>query len=311
MRRLIIPLLAFAMMLGGALAFAQDAPIRVGSKQFTESIVLGKIIELSLQNAGLQVQDKTPLGSTQVNREALLNGEIDVYPEYTGTAISNDFRTVSWAKIPTGASQNAYESYSVVSSLDAAINDLVWLRPAAANNTYALAVTKKFAQENNLKTVGDLAAYINNGGQVKMSVGDEFAQRPDGLAEFEKKYDFQVSPDQLIVIAGGTPAQTEQALSTGANGVNVAMAFATDGALKAYNFVVLDDPKGAQPIFQPTPVFRGEVIRAHPEIVGILNPIFATLDNETMQSLNADVDVGGQNPEAVAKDYLQKNGFIK
>jgi osmoprotectant transport system substrate-binding protein len=88
------------------------------------------------------------------------------------------------------------------------------------------------------------------------------------------------------------------------------MAYGTDGALKAYDFVVLTDPDGAQPVFQPTPVFRGEVIRKYPEIVGVLNPIFALFDNATLQDLNAQVEVDGLNAEQVAKDFLTNNGFM-
>ncbi|MEJ2289730.1 MAG: glycine betaine ABC transporter substrate-binding protein [Deinococcales bacterium] len=316
MKRLTVFVLAAAMLVGG-LAFAQqyknDTPIRVGSKQFTEQIVLGKMIIEALRANGYQVTDKTNLGTTAVNRNALVAGEIDVYPNYTGTAISNWYRDVKWANdsIPAGASGNAYQSYTIVSSLDAALHDLVWLEPAPANNTYALAVTAKFAQEHNLKTVADLAKYVNDGGTVKLATNGEFAQRPDGLQSFYKTYGFKLSDSELLVIQGGTPAQTEQALANGSNGVNVAMAYGTDGALKAYNFVVLKDPDGAQPVFQPTPVFRGEVIRKYPEIVGILNPIFAKLTTEELQNLNAQVEVDGQNPDAVAKNFLKQNGFIK
>jgi osmoprotectant transport system substrate-binding protein len=143
-----------------------------------------------------------------------------------------------------------------------------------------------------------------------LSTGDEFAQRPDGLPAFENTYDFDLSEDQMIVIAGATPAQTEQALASGQNNVNVAMAYATDGALMAYDFVVLDDPDGAQPVFQPTPVFRGEVIRAYPEIVGVLNPIFATFDNTALQGLNAAVEVDGMSPDDAARQYLEEHGFL-
>ena len=316
MKRLTIFALLAAMLVGG-LAFAQqyknDAPIRVGSKQFTEQIVLGKVIVEALRANGYQVTDKTNLGGTAVVRKALTNGEIDVYPNYTGTAISNWYRDTKWAQdsIPAGASGNAYQSYSIVSSLDAALNDLVWLEPAPANNTYALAVTAAFAKEHNLATVADLAKYINDGGQVKLATGDEFAQRPDGVASFEKTYGFKFKESQMLVIAGATPAQTEQALNNGSNGVNIAMAYGTDGALKAYNFVVLKDPNGAQPVFQPTPVFRGAVIRKYPEIAGILNPIWAKFTTEELQNLNAKVEVDGQNPDQVAKDFLTQNGFIK
>jgi len=144
-----------------------------------------------------------------------------------------------------------------------------------------------------------------------MATGDEFAQRPDGIPAFEQMYGFDLTEDQLLIIAGGTPAQTEQALNEGANNVNVAMAYATDGALQAYDFVVLEDPLGAQPIYAPTPVFRGDVIRANPEIAGILNPIFRALDNVTLQTLNARVEVDGENPVDVARSWLAENGFIE
>lgn len=316
MKRLTVFALAAAMLVGG-LAFAQqyknDTPIRVGSKQFAEQKILGKVIVEALKANGYQVVDKTNLGGTAVVRKALEQGEIDVYPNYTGTAISNWYRDIPWAQksIQPGASGNSYESYATVSSLDAALHDLVWLMPAPANNTYAFAVTDKFAKEHNLKTVQDLADYINNGGNVKIATGDEFAQRPDGIPAFEKTYGFQFKEGQELIIAGGTPAQTEQALANGSNGVNVAMAYATDGALKAYNEVILEDTKGAQPVFQPTPVFRGEVIRKYPEIVGILNPIWAKFTTVELQKLNAQVLVDGDSPDQVAKNFLKDNGFIK
>lgn len=293
-----------------ALAQSEERPIRVGSKQFTENIVLGQIILLALENAGFEMVDRTNLGSTAVNRDALLNGEIDVYPEYTGTAISNYFREYDFVNIPAEASGNPYTSYAIVSSLDAAINDLLWLQAAPANNTYAMAVTREFAETNGIFTMAEFAAYVNAGNEVMLSTGDEFAQRPDGLAAFETLYGFDLTNEQMIIIAGGTPAQTEQALFEGANNVNVAMAYGTDGALMAYDFIVLSDDLGAQPVFQPTPVFRGEVIRANPEIVGILNPIFALLDAPTLQELNAAVEVDGENATDVARRFLEENGFL-
>lgn len=312
MRKLISLLFVTALVLGtiSSVVSAQDEPIRVGSKQFTEQIVLGKLIVLSLQNAGYNVEDRTNLGSTSVNRDALVNGEIDIYAEYTGTAVTNHFQDVPWVKFPDNASTNRLVGYSLVSAYDAAINDLDWLRPAPANNTYAFAVTRKFSDDNNIHSVTDFADYVNNGGKVYMATGDEFAQRPDGIASFENLYGFNLADNQLLIIAGATPQQTEQALNDGTDGVNVAMAYGTDGALMAYDFVVLTDPLGAQPIYAPTPVIRGSVLRANPQIAGILNPIFAMLDNETLQSLNAKVEVDGDNPQDVASTWLKDNGFI-
>lgn len=312
MRRFISLLVLVALAFGalGAVSLAQDSPIRVGSKQFTEQIVLGQIILAALEDAGFAVEDRTNLGSTQVNRDALVNGEIDVYAEYTGTALYNYFNDVEWTDIPNDAYGDRELGYALVSSYDAALNDLIWLEPTPANNTYAFAVTRQFAEENDIFSAIDFADYVNSGGFVYMATGDEFAQRPDGIPAFEQMYGFDLTEDQLLIIAGGTPAQTEQALNEGANNVNVAMAYATDGALQAYDFVVLEDPLGAQPIYAPTPVFRGDVIRANPEIAGILNPIFRALDNVTLQTLNARVEVDGENPVDVARSWLAENGFI-
>lgn len=313
MRKIISLVFVMALVFGafGATISAQDEPIRVGSKQFTEQIVLGQIILAALEDAGYEVEDRTNLGGTQVNRDALVNGEIDVYAEYTGTALYNYFSDVDWAEIPEDAYGDRNLGYALASSYDAAINDLIWLEPTPANNTYAFAVTAAFAEENNIYTAIDFADYVNAGGEVYMATGDEFAQRPDGIPAFEEVYGFDMTEDQLLIIAGGTPAQTEQALNEGANGVNVAMAYATDGALQAYNFVVLEDPFGAQPIYAPTPVFRGEVLRANPEIAGVMNPIFRALDNVTLQTLNARVEVDGENPTDVARGWLAENGFIE
>lgn len=314
MRKVLSLVLVLAIAFGAfGVAFAQeDGPIRVGSKQFTEQLVLGQLMLVALEANGFEVEDRTNLGGTAVNREALLAGEIDVYAEYTGTAITNYFREVEYIDVDelVTFSGDAYASYGIVSALDAAIFDMIWLQPAPANNTYAFAVMSDFAEENNLYTAQDLADFVNAGNEVVVSTGDEFAQRPDGIPAFEATYDFAFPEDSLIIIAGGTPAQSLQALNAGENGVNVGMTYGTTGELLGYDMVVLEDPDGAQPVYAPTPVFRGEVIRANPEIAAILNPIFAMLDNDTLQELNARVGLDGEDPAAVARDFLVSNGLI-
>ena len=172
MKKILTALAFAATALFGANALAQAPnagdPIVVGSKQFTEQIVLGKVIIQALENAGYEVEDRTNLGGTAVNRDALEAGEIDVYPNYNGTAISNWYRDIPWAQesIPEGTSGDAYASYATVSALDAAIFDLVWLRPAPANNTYALAVTRAWSEENGVTTMPQFAEYVNDGGEV-------------------------------------------------------------------------------------------------------------------------------------------------
>ena len=146
MRKTISLLFIVALVMGvfGASASAQDDAIRVGSKQFTEQLVLGQIILTALEDAGFTVEDGTNLGGTQVVRDALVNGEIDVYAEYTGTALYNYFSDVEWSDIPQEAYGDRSLGYALTSSYDAAINDLVWLEPTPANNTYAFAVTAEF-----------------------------------------------------------------------------------------------------------------------------------------------------------------------
>jgi len=310
MKKLFSILFIFSILFGAfSFVSAQERPIRVGSKQFTEQLILGQMILVALEDAGLEVEDRTNLGGTNVNREALVNGEIDVYPEYTGTTIFNQLPDFA-DSFPEGASSDAYLSYATVSSFDAAANDLIWLQPAPANNSYNLALRRDFAEENGIESLQDLANFINEGNPVTLVSGDEFPSRPDGLPAFEETYGFDLSADQIIEIAGGTTAQTEQALAEGTNDANIGMAFATDGALSAFDLVVFDDVLGAQAVFQPAPVFRGEVIRANPQIASILNPIFVTLDAFALQELNARVDVDGENPADVARSYLEANGFI-
>ena len=291
---------------------AQDTvTVHVGSKLDTEALVVGQMIILTLEDAGYAVDDNTGLGTTAVNREALLAGEIDIYPEYTGTAISNFFRDVDYVDSDQilQFSNDAYAAYATVASLDASINDVVWLQPAPMNNTFALAILRSFSEANGITTVADLADYVNAGNTTRIALSDEFAQRPDGYPAFESLYGFSVGQDNQTILAGGTPAQTSQLLNDGE--VDVAMVYSTDGALGAYDFVVLEDPAGAQPIYAMTPTVRGEFIRENPEIAAILNPIIATLDTTTIQGLNAQVDVDGLEPRAVAETYLRDNGFIE
>lgn len=138
-----ITLLALVALLGGTLAYAQADPIRVGSKQFTESIVLAKLIGYALEHAGFTIDDRSPLGGTDVNRSALINAEIDVYPEYTGTALGLFFPDVD---LPEGLTRDAEASYEFLVDLDRERNDLVWLAPAPANNTYGFAVRRKIGR---------------------------------------------------------------------------------------------------------------------------------------------------------------------
>lgn len=283
-------------------------PITVGSKIDTEGSLLAQIIIAMLRADGFGVVDRSQLGTTDVNRKALLNGEIDVYPEYTGTALTQFFAK---DKLPLSLSKDATASYDTVKRLDKQENDIVWLQRAPADNTWAIAIPKKLSESQKITTLSEWAAYINKGGTVKLVASAEFLQRSDGFPAFEKAYGFKLKPSQVISLSGGNTAVTEAAAANGQDGANAAMAYATDGNLAALDLRVLKDTKNVQAVYQPAPTFRGSVIAKYPEIPGILDPVFAGLTLETLQSLNAKIAVDGEDPKAVATGYLKSKGFLK
>lgn len=303
MRKLAVVL---ALLLGFAVGGAQQA-ITIGSKIDTEGSVLAQIMRLMLEENGIEVVDRSGFGTTSVVREALLAGEIDLYPEYTGTALT----FFPDENLPADLATDADALYDAVKRLDAEENDVVWLGRSPANNTWALAVPRKLAEANGLATVADLAAYVNAGKPFKLAASQEFVDRDDALPAFERTYGFEVKGDQLVVLAGGNTTQTETAAANGTDGVNAAMAYGTDGAISALGLVTLSDPKGAVAIYQPAPTVRGEVARAYPQLGSILDPVFATLDASVLQDLNGRVAVNGENPTDVARDYLVRAGFLK
>ncbi|WP_081424556.1 ABC transporter substrate-binding protein [Deinococcus soli (ex Cha et al. 2016)] len=301
-----VALLGAALLTAGALGSASAKAIVVGSKLDPEAQILGQMIVLTLRNAGLDVTDKTNLGDTGVNRKAILAGEIDVYPEYTGNAVY----LFPKAKISAKQAGNPGTIYGLARQLDSR-NGVTWLRPANVNNTWVIAVPQALAQSAKLSSVADLARYVNGGGKLKMAGSPEFFNRPDTMPAFEETYGFKLKAEQKLVLAGATPPQTQQAAASGTNGVNAAMAYGTDGTLAALKLVALKDPKGAQAVYQPAPIIRTATLKANPQVEAILNKTFATLSQSTLQGLNARVALEGRTAQDVAREYLKGKGLIK
>jgi osmoprotectant transport system substrate-binding protein len=180
----------------------------------------------------------------------------------------------------------------------------VWLTPASANNTWAMSVRGDLAREHDLATLEDLATYLAEGGEFKFAASAEFVESPQALPAFQEAYGFSLSDDQLLVLSGGNTASTMRAAAQQTSGVNAAMTYGTDGGLTALDLVVLEDTLGVQPVYQPAPVVRAEVLEAYPEIEELLAPLFQALDLETLQRLNGDVAVNGLDPRNVAADFL-------
>ena len=272
-------------------------PVVVSSKIDTEGSVLGELIIQTLERNGIPAEDRLQLGGTSVVRSALQAGEIDLYPEYTGNgAFFFDMTDSSvW--------NSAEDAYQTVRERDAE-QGLIWLQPASANNTWAMSIRQDVAEANDLTTLDDLAAYLADGGEFKFAASAEFVESAQALPAFQEAYGFELSDDQLLVLSGGNTAATMRAAAQQTSGVNGAMTYGTDGGLSALGLVVLEDSKGVQPVYQPAPVVREEVLNAYPEMEKLLNEVFATLDLVTLQELNADVAVNGFSPDQVASDYL-------
>lgn len=284
---------------------AAKGPITVGSKIDTEGALLSQIIIQMLKANDFDVVDKSQFGPTPVVRKAIISGEIDIYPEYTGNG------AFFFGEEDSDVWKDAEKAWGRVSQLDKEKNNIVWLNSAPANNTWAICVPKSLADKERLKTLDDFAAFVNRGGTVKLIGSEEFVTSPVALPAFQKAYGFTLKQDQLVLLSGGNTALTEKAAAEGTDGVNAAMAYGTDGNLAALGLVILEDAKNVQPVYEPAPIVRGEVYAKYPELATILNPVFATLDLVTLQTLNAKIAVEGQKPADVASTFLKSKGFLK
>lgn len=290
-----------------ALAFSAtgaSAQVVVSSKIDTEGGLLGNIISQMLQANDIPVTERIQLGGTPVVREAITAGQIDIYPEYTGNAafFFNRADEPLW--------NDASQAYEEAKALDYEANKIVWLQPAPANNTWAVALRQDLAAANNLTTFSEFGAFVAGGGAVKLAASAEFVSSPAALPKFQEVYGFTLSPDQLVTLSGGDTAATIAAAAQQINGVNAAMVYGTDGGIAPSGLVVLEDDQGVQPVYEPAPIIREEVLNQYPQIADVLAPVFERLDLVTLQELNGRIQVGGEGSQAVAIEWLTEQGFL-
>ncbi|WP_157016782.1 glycine betaine ABC transporter substrate-binding protein OsmF [Mesorhizobium xinjiangense] len=297
-------------MLGALAALAMtattvQAQVVVSSKIDTEGSVLGNIILEVLRANEIPVTDRIQLGATSVVREAITAGQIDIYPEYTGNGafFFNEADKPIW--------NDAQQGYEEVKKLDYDANKIVWLSPAPANNTWAIALRDDVAGPNNLKTLTDFGKWIAGGGEVKLAASAEFVNSPAALPAFQTTYGFTLEPEQLITLSGGDTAATIAAAAQQTSGANAAMVYGTDGGIAPSKLTVLEDDEGVQPVYAPAPIIRETVLTQYPQIAELLQPVFAKLDLKTLQDLNGRVQVAGEPANAVALDFLKTNGFVE
>jgi osmoprotectant transport system substrate-binding protein len=286
---------------------AANTPVTVATMVDSEGAILGKMMILMLNANGIKTVDKVGFGTPEILRQALENKEVDLVIDYTGSGQyyhpEDATDTTVW--------NDPQKGYEWTARLDREKKNILWLTPAPANNTEMIAVKREFAEANNLRTMADLAAYINAKKPFKLICAASFAENPLGLLGYEKAYGFKLKNSQLITLSSGNTAEMLKALSEGTNGVNASLVYGTDGALDKMNLVVLDDPRHVPPVYLPCPVLRGEVATAYPAIAGILKPVFESLTLEILQSLNAQVAYDGRDAATVAQEYLKSKGFLK
>ncbi|MBF8184679.1 glycine betaine ABC transporter substrate-binding protein [Nonomuraea sp. K274] len=272
----------------------------VGSKDFTENIMLGEIAVHLLTAHGAEITPKINLGGTVVNRKALLSKEIDLYWEYSGTG---------WIEHLKNASpiQDSAEQFKATSEADLAKNKIRWIGPTPLNNTYALAIRSEKATELGVKTVSDVVELAKTKPEeVSICIETEFSTRDDGLPGLSKAYDLNIPKDKISLLDTGVVyTETDKGQTC-----NFGEVFTTDGRIAALGLTVLEDDKKFFPIYNAAVTVRDETYQKYPALQKVLEPLIAKLDDATMQKLNAKVDVDGEEPGKVASDWLSEAGLL-
>lgn len=267
---------------------ARRSAIAVGSKNFTESIVIGEIYAQTLERAGFSVERRLNLGSTQIALAAMARGDIDLYPEYTGTALIDVLHHA-----PLGDSR---EIYRIVRDEFSKRYGLDWLDPSPMNDSQGIATTRAIAVRFGLLTLSDLSRVSS---KLRLATIPEFITRADGLPGLRRRYGgFTFASVRTYDIA-----LKYQALLTGS--ADVATAFTTDGTIATQRLVLLDDNKHLWPPYNVAPLVRHAALAKEPRIATVLNAIAPKLNSERVQEMNAAVEDGNREPADVAADFLK------
>lgn len=277
------------------------AKVAVGSKQFTEQLILGKIAVIVLRAAGADVTDLTGIPGSSSARQAMESGQVDMQFEYTGTAwISYLGKT---EPLKTSAAQ-----FEAVRKADAK-NGITWLAPAPMNNTYGFAAKEDVAKKYGIKTLSDMKKIPVK--QRTLCVDSEFAARQDGLQPMLKTYGLPIGSSEM-------PRNQIKTIDSGAiysavdgGDCTFGEIFTTDGRIKRLNLRVLEDDKKFFPLYNAAPVFRTSVLEKNPKLRDVFTQVSKRLTNDELITLNAKVDVDGEEPADVAYDWLKKEGFVK
>jgi len=279
-----------------------DATVTVGSKNFNENIILGKMAVILMQSAGAEVKDLTNIPGSAAARQAQLAGQIDIMWEYTGTG----WITYLGHDEPVKGRQAQYEA---TRDEDKELNDLVWLPPAPMNNTYGFAVTRAVAEKYGITKLSQLKDVPV--AERTFCVESEFTNRPDGLPGMLETYGIPLGDPDGVPESNLRTYQTGavyEATSSGA--CNFGEVFTTDGRILALDLTVLEDDLSYFPLYNVSLVVRGPVMAKYPQLAELMAPVTEKLTNEELLKLNAQVDVDGDEPADVAYNWLKGEGFV-
>ncbi len=287
----------------GSLAELGDlsgAEVGVGGKEFTEQLILCEITAQALESAGAEVKRTCGMSGSSTVRSALLSGDIDLYWEYTGTGWITHLGETE----PIADPQELYEA---VADRDEKENSIAWLKPAPANNTYAVAGSRAKVEELGVTTVSDYAKLVSDDAANATFCGAaEFFGRDDGWPGLQEAYGFELPGNGVSELAAGAIYNSIEKADPCVFGE----VFATDGRIAALDLVVLEDDQKFFTAYNPSVSVRAEALKENPGIEEVLAPVAEALDDETMQALNAKVDVDGLTPEETATEWLVKEGFV-
>jgi len=261
--------------------------ILVGSKNFTESIILGEIVAQHLENRGFDVQHKENLGGTFVCHQAIIAGELDIYVEYTGTSYS--------AILEQPPEHSAAVVRTAVDSAYAAQWDLVWTEPLGFENTFAMLVRGETARRLGIRTLSDAVPYAST---WRPGFGYEFAERADGYDGLRVWYDLSIERRPAIMDLG----LTYRALAD--SSVDLIAGNSTDGLIEALDLFHLEDDRRYFPPYEAAPVVRRETLERHPAIREALRELGNTITDADMRRMNYLVDVEHKRIADVAREFL-------
>ncbi|MEN8264972.1 MAG: glycine betaine ABC transporter substrate-binding protein [Nitrospirota bacterium] len=271
-----------------------EKTIRIGSKNFTEQLILAEMMARIIEiKTGYHVERKLNLGGTMICHEALLKGEIDMYPEYTGTGLLAILKSKESFRTPG-------EVYDFVSLEYEKQFNLKWLPPFGFNNTYAFAVRNEVAIKNRWEKVSDLTFAADS---LKAGFTAEFSERPDGYPGFQKAY--HISFGKVINL---DPALMYDAVKNGQ--VDIITAFSTDSRIPGYNLFILEDDKSFFPPYNAAPVVRKEVIEKYPEVQKALTLLSNLIDEKTMQGLNFEADQNKREVKEIVREFFKEKVLL-